>query len=82
MRGCERSGMQRQKHGEPRWHAALAVLAAILLYVTLPPRLIVGPLWLFPLLVLAIMVPLNILSPRRYQESRAHRAFSVATIAI
>ncbi len=78
-----------QQHGatavvkeEPRWHAALAVLAALGLYVTLPPRLVIGPLWLFPVLVLIIMVPLNIFSPTRHAESPWHRGLSIATVAL
>lgn len=35
---------------EPAWPAALAVIAAILLQVTLPGRLTVGPTWLLPTL--------------------------------
>jgi len=67
---------------EPRWHAALAVVAILLLYVTLPPRIVVGPLWLLPLLVLGILVPLLILSPHRHREAEWQRAASIAHIAI
>jgi len=67
---------------EPRWHAAVAVVAALLLYVTLPPRIIVGPLWLLPLLVLGILIPLLILAPRRHQESDWQRMASIAHIAV
>lgn len=74
--------MEERKQEEPRWHAAIAVLVALALYVTLPPRLIIGPLWLFPVLVLAIMIPLNIVSPLRHAESPVHRAFAVTTIAL
>jgi len=54
---------------EPRWHAALGVVAALALYITLPPRFTVGPLWLAPLLVFGILVPLLLLSPHRHRES-------------
>jgi hypothetical protein len=67
---------------EPRWHAAHAVVAILLLYVTLPPRIIVGPLWLLPVLVLGILVPLLILSPHRHREAEWQRAASIAHIAI
>lgn len=70
------------RKGEPRWHAGIAVLVALALYVTLPSKLIVGPLWLAPVMVLAIMVPLNVLSPRRYQESKVQRVWSIVTVAI
>ena len=70
------------RKGEPRWHAAIAVLVALALYVSLPSKLIVGPLWLAPILILTIMVPLNILSPHHYRDTMLQRAWSIATVAI
>lgn len=67
---------------EPRWHAAIAVVIALLLYVTLPAKLTFGPLWLLPLLTLALMVPLLIFSPYRDQESKWQRMLSIALIVI
>jgi hypothetical protein len=67
---------------EPRWHAALAVFTALLLYVTLPPKVIVGPLWLLPALTLVILVPLMIVSPRRHKEPAWQRIASVVNIAL
>lgn len=67
---------------EPRWHASLAALAALVLYVTLPPKVTFGPLWLVPLLVLAILIPLSIISPIRKHESPVQRLASIAAIAI
>ena len=67
---------------EPRWHAALAVVAALLLYVTLPPRVVIGPYWLLPALILVILVPLLILSPRRHKEAKWQRIASIVHIAL
>jgi hypothetical protein len=67
---------------EPRWHASIAVLAAVALYVTLPPRLTIGPVWVAPALVLLVLVPLSILAPRRYQETMRARLCSIVLIAI
>ena len=67
---------------EPRWHASLAVLAALVLYITLPPRLTLGPVWLFPLLVLALLIPLSVFGPRRHAETRRLRFFGILLIAI
>jgi hypothetical protein len=67
---------------EPRWHASLAVLAAVALYITLPPKLTIGPAWIAPLLVLAVLVPLSILGPRRHAETRRMRLWSIVLIAI
>jgi len=67
---------------EPRWHASLAVVAALALYVSLPPRLTFGPLWLFPALVLGFLIPLSVLAPLRRVETRAQRLASLALIAV
>lgn len=53
---------------EPRWPAGLAVLAAIILYATLPDRYTIGPTWLIPGLEGVLMVGLNIAAPRRHHE--------------
>lgn len=67
---------------EPRWQASLGVLAIVALYVTLPPRIAFGPLWLFPLVILILLVPLSVFAPHRSHESSLARAGSVALIAI
>jgi uncharacterized membrane protein len=67
---------------EPRWHASLAVLGAVALYITLPPRLTIGPVWVAPLLVLLVLVPLLILAPRRHIDTRRIRFASILLIAI
>ena len=54
--------------GEMRWPASLAVVIALLLYVTLPQRLTLGPVWLIPLIELALLVPLSIAAPRRVPD--------------
>lgn len=71
----------RDEH-EPRWHATLAVIVALLLYVTLPPKVVVGPLWLLPALTLVILVPLMIVAPRRHKEAGWQRMASVAVIGL
>ena len=67
---------------EPRWHASIAVIAALILYVTLPPKVTFGPLWLVPLLVLVILVPLSILSPMRRHETPRQRLASMILIGV
>ncbi len=52
------------------------------MYVTLPPRLTIGPVWAAPAIVLALLVPLSILTPRRHRETRRTRFWSIALIAI
>jgi hypothetical protein len=67
---------------EPRWHAGIAVLAALALYVTLPPKVIIGPLWLLPAIMLVTLMPLMIFSPHRHSESKWQRWLSIAHIAV
>ncbi|MET0502893.1 MAG: hypothetical protein ABW172_15340 [Candidatus Binatia bacterium] len=42
---------------EPRWPAAVGALAAAGLYTALPDALTLGPRWIFPSLVLALLIP-------------------------
>jgi uncharacterized membrane protein len=77
----ERSGRTVVQH-EPRWHASVAVLAALALYITLPPRYTIGPVWAAPLAVMVILVPLSILAPKRHRETRRMRFLGILLIAI
>ena len=74
--------MEKLAKEEPRWHAGLGVVAALALYVTLPPKVIVGPVWALPLVLLVILVPLMIISPHRHQEASWQRWLSIAHIAV
>lgn len=67
---------------EPRWHASIAVVAAVALYITLPPRLIIGPSWVAALLILLVLLPLSILAPRRHRDTRGLRFGSIILIAL
>jgi hypothetical protein len=70
------------KGEEPRWHAGIAVLVALVLYVTLPTRILIGPAWVLPVILLLILLPLMILSPHRHQEAPWQRWASIAQVAI
>lgn len=54
----------------------------MLLYITLPPRLTIGPVWAAPAIVLLLLIPLSILVPRRHRETRRTRLWSIMLIAI
>jgi hypothetical protein len=62
---------------EPRWHASLAVIAALGMYMSLPERLTIGPLWVAPALILGLLIPLSILAPRRHRETKRTRFASI-----
>src|SRR5437870_5635412 len=42
---------------EPRWPAFIAILAVGGLYAALPRYLVVGPHWLFPAIVVVLLLP-------------------------
>lgn len=67
---------------EPRWHASVAVVAALALYITLPPKYTIGPAWVAPLAVLVILIPLSVLSPKRHRETKRTRFWGLLLIAI
>lgn len=65
---------------EHRWPASVAVLVAVFLYVTLPQRLTLGPVWLIPVLELALLVPLSIVAPRRHPGEKGWQRYSAMGI--
>jgi len=67
---------------ESRWPPALAVLAALLLYLTLPPHLTLGPAWLMPALVLALLLPLLYMGPVFAAEPPLRRRVGIILIGI
>jgi hypothetical protein len=64
-----------------RWHATAATLIALLLYELLPPRLIVGPAWIAPTVVLAVLLPLLVMRFRGGQ-SGAQRIAGIVLIGL
>ena len=68
---------------EPRWPASLAVAAALLLYMTLPGTLTIGPGWVIPALEAALLIPLTVRAPYRHRgEVRLIRYASLLLIAL
>ena len=58
---------------EPVWPAQLTVLAAIVLQLTLPQRLTVGPTWLLPVLEGLLVIGLFCASPRKLEYEHPRR---------
>src|SRR5947208_15344850 len=74
---------------EPRWPAALAVLAAIGLYASLPSKLISDEhasgliRFVVPALELALLIPLAVTAPYRHvNESGRRRKAAITLIAV
>ena len=77
------AGHAQQPATEPRWPAMLALIAALLLYVTLPEHLTLGPPWIFAVIELVLIVPIAIAFPRRRHDEPAWlRTVAIVLIAI
>jgi hypothetical protein len=69
--------------GEHRWPAALAIVAAIVLYVLLPNRLILGPRYVVPVLEALLLGTLIAANPHRFtRETRELRLASLAMVVL
>jgi hypothetical protein len=75
---------RRVTKGEPRWHIALAVTAAMLLQTPLPGRLVLfQPTWVLPALEFALLVTLVGLDQYRIdRESKLLRMLSMIAIGL
>jgi hypothetical protein len=68
---------------EPRWPMRTALIGAIVLYATLPDRVIPGPRYVVPALEGLLLVVLFAISPRRHHSSLAHvRGVAIALVAL
>ncbi|MBO0860743.1 MAG: hypothetical protein J2P21_20120, partial [Chloracidobacterium sp.] len=65
---------------EPRWPAAIAALAVGGLYTSLPTSLTYGPRWLFPGIVLGLLIPTVISHSAGKHRMNAVLGFSVTTV--
>lgn len=73
----------RRGGAEPLWPPVVAVLAILLLQLTLAEQLTVGPNWLVPLLEVGLLVPFSLAALRhRARETAPSRLFNVALIAL
>ena len=68
---------------DPYWPAQLAALAAILLYVTLPNKLTIGPNWLVPVLEVLVLVALVLTTPGdEVPGTRLRQRLAIALIGV
>jgi uncharacterized membrane protein len=58
---------------EPFWPAQLTIVAAILLQVSLPERLTVGPSWLVPALEGVLLVGMIVVTPNQIEDEHPRR---------
>src|SRR3954469_13181565 len=65
---------------EPRWPALVAIIAVGGLYAALPPALIVGPRWLFLVIILVMLVPTVISHYKEYHTMNRVLGFAVSGV--
>ena len=69
--------------GEPRWHSASAVIAVIVLAILTPDDVRLGPNWLLPVIVAALLVALIAGDPGKIDRRSAPlRALSLGLISV
>ncbi|WP_235002643.1 hypothetical protein [Actinacidiphila paucisporea] len=59
---------RRVTRGEPRWASTAAVIAVVVIQLTLPARLAAHPRWLMPTVELALLVALVVGNPHRIER--------------
>jgi hypothetical protein len=75
--------VEKTRAGEPSLPAAVAVIAAIVLYAGLPNGLLLGSRYVLPGLELILFVPLMLASPRRMsRQNRLLRRLSIALLLL
>src|ERR1700722_11485767 len=67
------------KH-ESRWAPRLAIIVALVLYLRLPGRYVVGPAWMIPALEVAVLCALFLTTPLGFD--RWQRALAISLIAV
>jgi hypothetical protein len=67
---------------DPLWPGQLAILAALVLYVVLPPKLSIGPRWLVPGAELALLVALLLATPIKGRSAMRRRRLAIAVVLV
>ncbi|MGB9183746.1 MAG: hypothetical protein WCB67_06745 [Solirubrobacteraceae bacterium] len=68
---------------EPFWQGQAALLGAVILYLSLPGKFVVGPVWLMPVLELLLIGGLWLDRPREERRNeRRERAIAVGLLAL
>ncbi len=68
---------------EPFWPAQIAAAAALVLYLTLPNKLVIGPQWLIPAVEGVLLLGLVLSTPTRHRDqSPAHRGVVIGLLAV
>jgi uncharacterized membrane protein len=69
--------------GESFWPAQMTVLATIVLQLSLPQRLTVGPIWVVPAIETVLLVGLSVITPRKLvHEHKGRRRVALSITAL
>ncbi|MEU6071886.1 hypothetical protein ABZ864_47580 [Streptomyces sp. NPDC047082] len=72
-----------QRRGEARLPGVIATLAAIILYLGLPQRLLIAPRYVLPALECLLLVPIVAINPKRLtRQTRVFRVLSLTLVAV
>jgi hypothetical protein len=67
---------------DPLWPGQLGILAVLVLYFVLPPRLTIGPNWIVPAAEGVLLAALVISTPRSAEPQRYRRAFVMVVLLV
>jgi uncharacterized membrane protein len=67
---------------DPLWPGQLAILAALVLYFVLPPKLTIGPNWIVPSAELLVLAALVAATPRRGRTRRRRRVIALTVVLV
>ncbi|MFE9423726.1 hypothetical protein ACFYNO_12290 [Kitasatospora sp. NPDC006697] len=81
--GLSKRHPRHERRGEARLPGVIATLVAVLLYLALPERLVVGPRYVLPALEVLLLIPLIAVNPRRLtRQNRFSRTVSLVLVAV
>jgi uncharacterized membrane protein len=67
---------------DPLWPGQLGILAVLVLYFVLPPRLTVGPNWILPAAELVLLAALVTATPRGGHPRKRRRAVAISVLLV
>jgi uncharacterized membrane protein len=70
------------RRDDPLWPGQLAILAALVLYLVLPPRLTIGPNWIVPAAEGAVLVALVAATPRSGRTGMRRRTIALSVVLV
>jgi uncharacterized membrane protein len=76
------SAAQELGRDDPLWPGQLAIVAALVLYLVLPPKLTIGPSWTLPAAEFVLLVALVVATPRGGRTAKRRRMFALSVVLV